>query len=231
MEGWSLAAHDAARRLARLEKELGEERLNGPDGALIRGAHWRNFLVKYTESNRMHKKMHGALRAVPRRRRSPRGPSRHRARPVQRRLLARRLRRTLPPPSARRRSGASCALAEALLRVNEAPGSGRSWTSTPMAPRELWMHGATFSAIISPARGGVIEEYTVFAHGINYANTLTRRREVYHQITPAERSGPRCTPTAGAPSIHDMEDTMRAEPAAAAGREGPGSDPRARPRR
>ena len=37
----------------------------GPDGALVRGAHWRNFLVKYPESNRMHKKMHGAERARP----------------------------------------------------------------------------------------------------------------------------------------------------------------------
>jgi len=29
----------------------------GPDGAFLRGGHWRNFLVKYPEANRMHKKM------------------------------------------------------------------------------------------------------------------------------------------------------------------------------
>ena len=56
MEGWSLPP-DAALRLIRLERDLGEARVAGPDGALIRGAHWRNFLVKYSESNRMHKKM------------------------------------------------------------------------------------------------------------------------------------------------------------------------------
>src|SRR4029078_11399299 len=56
MEGWSLPP-DAALRLIRLERDLGEARLASPDGALIRGAHWRNFLVKYSESNRMHKKM------------------------------------------------------------------------------------------------------------------------------------------------------------------------------
>ncbi|MBK7717121.1 MAG: DUF1925 domain-containing protein [Gemmatimonadetes bacterium] len=56
MEAWSLPA-PGARRLHALERELGEERLAGPDGALLRGAHWRNFLVKYPESNRMHKKM------------------------------------------------------------------------------------------------------------------------------------------------------------------------------
>src|SRR5439155_1707832 len=47
----------AARRLAVLEQELGEARMAGPEGALVRGAHWRNFLVKYAEANRMHKKM------------------------------------------------------------------------------------------------------------------------------------------------------------------------------
>ncbi len=50
---------------------------------------------------------------------------------------------------------------------------------------EVWVHNAAFSAIVSPARGGVIEEYTVFGPGINYANTLTRRREVYHLVSSA----------------------------------------------
>ncbi len=53
MEGWSLTP-DAGIRLQRLERELGEERMNGPDGPLVRGAHWRNFLVKYPEANRLH---------------------------------------------------------------------------------------------------------------------------------------------------------------------------------
>ena len=44
MEGWSLPP-DAALRLIRLERDLGEARVAGPDGALIRGAHWRNFLT------------------------------------------------------------------------------------------------------------------------------------------------------------------------------------------
>ncbi|HZN96177.1 MAG TPA: 4-alpha-glucanotransferase, partial [Gemmatimonadales bacterium] len=49
MEGWSLPP-DAALRLIRLERDLGEKRVHSPDGALIRGSHWRNFLVKYSES-------------------------------------------------------------------------------------------------------------------------------------------------------------------------------------
>src|SRR5438034_8837776 len=37
-------------RLARLERELGETRMTGPEGALVRGGHWSNFLVKYPEA-------------------------------------------------------------------------------------------------------------------------------------------------------------------------------------
>ncbi|HEV8150179.1 MAG TPA: 4-alpha-glucanotransferase, partial [Gemmatimonadales bacterium] len=40
MEGWALPP-DAARRLAALSAELGEERMQGADGSLIRGSHWR----------------------------------------------------------------------------------------------------------------------------------------------------------------------------------------------
>ena len=43
MEAWSLPP-DAALRLVRLERDLGESRVAGPEGALLRGAHWRNFL-------------------------------------------------------------------------------------------------------------------------------------------------------------------------------------------
>src|SRR2546429_9697589 len=55
---WSsdVCSSDLARLVA-LERDLGEERVAGPDGAFLRGGHWRNFLVKYPEANRMHKKM------------------------------------------------------------------------------------------------------------------------------------------------------------------------------
>jgi len=43
------------------------------------------------------------------------------------------------------------------------------------------VHSDRFSAIVSPRRGGAVEEYTAFASETNYANTLTRRREAYHE--------------------------------------------------
>src|SRR5204863_8547701 len=80
---------------------------------------------------------------------------------------------------------------------------------------ELLIHSGAFSALVSPERGGVIEEYTVFEHGINYADVLTRRREVYHEPPPApghaggEASPP---PADGTPSIHELEQMARLHP-------------------
>jgi alpha-amylase len=49
---------------------------------------------------------------------------------------------------------------------------------------ELWIHSEAFSAVVSPRRGGAIEEYTLFRNEVNYADTLTRRIEVYHRTVP-----------------------------------------------
>jgi alpha-amylase/alpha-mannosidase (GH57 family) len=205
MEGWSLPP-DAALRLIRLERDLGETRLSGPDGALIRGAHWRNFLVKYSESNRMHKKMQ---------------------------VLSQLLRAQGDPASARRAIGrAQCNdaywhgvfgglylphLREAIWR-NLAQAERELRRGETLAAEildidgdghnEIWVHSDQFSAIVSPWRGGALEEYTIFAHEINYANTLTRRREAYHDIAleqHTEGSGG----DGGAPSIHDIEQGIR----------------------
>ena len=181
MEGWSLPP-DAALRLIRLERDLGEARLAGPDGALIRGAHWRNFLVKYSESNRMHKKMM-ALSLLCRRRGDP---------PAARRAIGRAQCNDaywhgvfggLYLPHLREAIWSNLALAESELRRGEAlgvevldlDGDGHD---------EIWVHSDRFSALLSPRRGGALEEYTIFATGVNYANTLTRRREAYHDTGP-----------------------------------------------
>src|SRR4029077_7422786 len=57
MEAWALPP-PAARRLAVLELDLGEARMAGPEGALVRGSHLRNFLVECPEANRMHQQRH-----------------------------------------------------------------------------------------------------------------------------------------------------------------------------
>lgn len=208
MEGWSLPP-DAALRLIRLERDLGEARLASPDGALIRGAHWRNFLVKYSESNRMHKKMM-ALSLLSRGRGDP---------PAARRAIGRAQCNDaywhgvfggLYLPHLREAVWANLALAESELRRGEAlgfevldlDGDGQD---------EIWVHSERFSALLSPRRGGVLEEYTLFALGVNYANTLTRRREAYHDTALEQHAEAHTRGDGGAPSIHDIEEGLRLE--------------------
>jgi alpha-amylase len=208
MEGWSLPP-DAALHLIQLERDLGEERLSSPDGALIRGAHWRNFLVKYSESNRMHKKMM-ALSLLCRRRGDP---------PAARRALGRAQCNDaywhgvfggLYLPHLRDAIWSNLAQAEAELRRGEAlgievldlDGDGHD---------EIWVHSDRFSALLSPRRGCALEEYTIFATGVNYANTLTRRREAYHDTALEQHAQAHAHGDGSAPSIHDIEDGLRLE--------------------
>jgi hypothetical protein len=181
MEMWALPPAAASRR-ARLERDLGPERVAGPDGALLRGSHWRNFLVRYSEANRMHKKMQ-ALSALCRVRGNP---------PRARRAIGRAQCNDaywhgvfggLYLPHLRRAVWGNLAAAEAELRRDEAlvaetldfDGDGHA---------EIWVHSPDFSALVSPARGGAVEEYTRFAMGINFGDVLTRRREAYHELAP-----------------------------------------------
>ncbi len=206
MEGWSLPP-DAAIRLSRLERDLGEARATGPDGALIRGAHWRNFLVKYSESNRMHKKMM-ALSALARRQGDP---------PAVRRAIGRAQCNDaywhgvfggLYLPHLRDAIWRQLAEAEAGLRQGEdlalevldLDGDGND---------EVWVHSPAFSVLVSPARGGAIEEYTVFRHGINYANALTRRREAYHDLALEHAAEHPAADAGSTASIHDIEAGLR----------------------
>ena len=205
MEAWSLPP-DAAVRLLHLERDLGEERMAGPDGALVRGAHWRNFLVKYPESNRMHKKMQ-ALSALSR----ERGDT-----PEVRRAIGRAQCNDaywhgvfggLYLPHLREAVWANLAAAERRLRAGE-PITCEVVDFDGDGHREVWIYSAAFSAVVSPARGAAVEEYTVFATGRNHADVLTRRREAYHDLA-LDPVPPPAPTEGGAPSIHEIEEGIR----------------------
>jgi hypothetical protein len=205
MEAWSLP-REAALRLLRLEKDLGEERMAGPDGALVRGAHWRNFLAKYPESNRMHKKMQ-ALSFLCRARGDP---------PAARRAIGRAQCNDaywhgvfggLYLPHLREAIWRNLALAEAELRRGESL-IAEVLDFDADGHEEVWIHSEHFSAVLSPRRGAAVEEYTVFAAGTNYANTLTRRREAYHD-TALELHAVEVAAHGGAPGIHEIEEGVR----------------------
>jgi alpha-amylase/4-alpha-glucanotransferase-like protein len=76
---------------------------------------------------------------------------------------------------------------------------------------EIWIHSGSFSAVLSPARGASIEEYTLFAKGINFANVLTRRREAYHDLALERAAASTGHGDAGTASIHDIEEGIRLE--------------------
>ena len=203
METWALPPAAAA-RLAGLERDLGETRVAGPDGALVRGGHWRNFFVKYAEANRMHKKML-ALSALCRERGDP---------PPARRAIGRAQCNDaywhgvfggLYLPHLRSAIWNNLAQAERELRRGEALACEQLDLDCD-GQVEVWIHSSAFSALVSPKRGGVIEEYTLFASGVNYADVLTRRREVYHEVKADEAQA---HSTDGTPSIHDLERSSR----------------------
>jgi hypothetical protein len=76
---------------------------------------------------------------------------------------------------------------------------------------EIWIHSDQFSAIVSPRRGGAVEEYTIFATEINYANALARRREAYHDTALENEAEAIRDAESGTPSIHDIEQGIRLE--------------------
>ena len=203
MEAWSLPPGPAD-RLARLEDELGEDRLAGPDGALLRGSHWLNFLAKYSESNRMHKKAQ-RLSILCRERGDP---------PEAREAIGRAQCNDaywhgvfggLYLPHLREAIWRNLSEAEGRLRADE-PLIAETIDIDADGHEEIWVHSGNFSAIVSPRRGGAVEELTIFGTGINYADVLTRRLEAYHlaALRPVE------TPAheGGTASIHDIERSL-----------------------
>lgn len=216
MEAWSLPAA-AASRLAALETDLGAERLAAGDTAFVRGAHWRNFLVKYSESNRAHKKMM-ALSALCRRRGDPVAARRAIGHAQCNDAMWHGVFGGLYLPHLREAIWLNLARAEGELRVGERL-TADTLDFDADGNDEVWVHSARFSAVVAPSRGGAVIEYTIFEDGINYADVLTRRWEAYHDAALAEaaRAAKEASHAAassshgdsgGVASIHDLERAM-----------------------
>ncbi len=209
METWALPPA-AQRDLTRLEEELGPKDLEA-SAAFVRGGHWHHFLVKYPESNRMHKTM-VALSALSRSRGDP---------PEARRAIGRAQCNDaywhgvfggLYLPHLRNAIWRQLAIAERVLRQGESLAYDELDLDYDGYP-ELWIHSAQFSAVISPQRGGAIEMLTRFKDLTNLADVLTRRRESYHEIPKQPQGGDNKsgggTVGGGTASIHDIEKASR----------------------
>jgi alpha-amylase/alpha-mannosidase (GH57 family) len=205
MEKWALppaAQHD----LTKLEEELGPKHL-AASASFVRGGHWHHFLVKYPESNRMHKTML-ALSSLCRRRGDP---------PEARRAIGRAQCNDaywhgvfggLYLPHLRHAIWHQLAMAERALRQGE-PLICEELDLDYDGFNELWVHSAQFAAVISPHRGGAIEVLTRFTDLTNFADVLTRRRESYHEIPKHTHHHDDKGGESGAPSIHDIEKESR----------------------
>jgi alpha-amylase/alpha-mannosidase (GH57 family) len=205
MEGWSLPPA-AAQRLEDLERRLEASGEHAAAVGLVRGGHWRNFLARYSESNRMHKKA-AALSELCRLRGDP-PPARRAVGRAQCNdsywhgvfggLYLRHLRGAV---------WANLAEAEGILRSGE-PLAFEVLDLDGDGSDEIWVHSGACSGLVAPARGGAVEEWTIFARRANLADTLTRRREAYHRdvaLAPAHAA----VDDGGMPSIHALEEGLR----------------------
>ena len=76
-------------------------------------------------------------------------------------------------------------------RGGAAPGQGLAWDVLDLdgdGHEEIWIHSTAFSALVSPARGGAVEEYTIFATASTTPTSSPAGREAYHDLA-LERRG------------------------------------------
>ena len=203
MEKWALPPA-AQRDLTKLEDELGPKHL-AASASFVRGGHWHHFLVKYPESNRMHKTML-ALSHLSRRRGDPAEARRAIGRAQCNDAYWHGVFGGLYLPHLRNAIWHQLALAERVLRQEE-PLAYDELDLDYDGYNELWVHSAQFSAVVSPQRGGAVEVFTRFDELINFADVLTRRRESYHELPKHHSHGE--GKGEGAPSIHDIEKEAR----------------------
>jgi alpha-amylase len=220
MEQWSLPP-ELGRRHAALSRELGEARIAGVDGAFIRGAHWKHFLVKYPEANRAHKHML-ALSRLCRERGNPAEARRAIGRGQSNDSLWHGVFGGLYLPWLREAVWRNLADAERQLRRGQAL-EVQVGDHDADGEDEWWIHGAHTSVIIAPHRGGGIELWLLLDRGENGADALTRRIESYHHLAVEmhremllQGADDHAHAAEGAPSIHAIEhaNTLAALPPA-----------------
>lgn len=218
MEEWSLprAANERLSALrAEMRSALGDARVDGPDGIFIRGAHWKHFLVKYPESNRLHKHML-AVSSLCRARGNPRDARRAIGMGQSNDPLWHGVFGGLYLPWLRESNWHHLARAEALLRYGQPLAIERRDIDAD-GYDELWIHGEHVSLVLAPHRGAEIGTWLLLDRAENACDVLTRRVEAYHvdavaahsrtdgAPSAADDSSGAGTVAAGAPSIHDLE--------------------------
>jgi len=200
MEEWALPP-ERSLELRELRSKLGDEA--GRFLPYVRGGHWKHFLVKYPEANRMHKKMLAISHLLKERGKDERAKEE---------LYAAQCNDAywhgifggLYLPHLRHEIWRRLARVEKHLRKGET----LSWEILDLdfdGREEVWVHSSEFSSLVRPASGGKLLEHTLFGPETNYLNTLTRRFEAYHQQIREGLEGGRPVPGGGVGSIHELK--------------------------
>jgi alpha-amylase len=204
MERWALPAA-LARELA--ARETADPAVEADP--LLRGGHWRHFLVKYPESNRLHKVMQ-LLSAECRRRGDPVTVRHHIGRAQCNDAYWHGVFGGLYLPFLRSALWRELAQAARLL-CQGAPPAATMIDVDADGRLDVLITSPTALHVIAPARGGAIEVSLDLIHGGNLADALTRHEESYHQVTPVEpvEQAPEANAeghaATGTASIHDAE--------------------------
>ena len=207
MTEWALPV-ERQRELESLEREFSDHPRWQELRSFVRGGFWRNFKVKYPESNWMYAKM----MEVSRRCEALREPHHPDARAARQALY---------------RGQCNCAywhgafggiylphlrhavyreLIEAENRIEEAEGGRSSAVEVRVDDfdfdgcREVKLYNNRLAAYVAPARGGTLYELDIRDARHNVLATLARRPEAYHEQVKQGASGP----TDEVASIHDL---------------------------
>ncbi len=207
MEGWALPP-ERARRL----HAAGEE-----DGtALFRGGHWRHFLHKYPEANRLHKAVQEHS-AFARRSGDPIAIRRHIGRAQCNDAYWHGIFGGIYLPFLRSALWAELAAAARMLRQGEPLRTDKRDVDAD-GNDEIRITSENIYALISPARGAALEICLDTVAGINLADVVSRHEESYHPpaatadevIDTADDSD--SAPSEGTASIHDLESMLTIRP-------------------
>ena len=216
---WSLPA-DKSWEYTNLKRQLEAEGRRDITQFMYSGL-WRNFLVKYPEINRMHKKMLRVHRKVYQARTLSKDdcgleelwkaqcncPYWH---GVFGGIYLADIRATTYENIIKAESKADNIIHQHRLRLGRAFRQNRKlleWQKTDFdgdGDEELLFDGDAISVYFSPTGGGSIFEWDIRRHNYNLLSTLARRPEAYHRILTEPDLEKQAEETSAIPSIHDI---------------------------
>lgn len=151
------------------------------------GGHWKGFLARYDEANRIHKRM-AALSDLCRDRGDPPEPRRAIGRGQCNDAYWHGVFGGLYMKHLREGVRRELMEAERLLRADEE----LSWSRRDVdgsGGAGWWVHGAEVSGWVDPRGGGTITDLLWLQRGVDVVDVLTRRREEYHHEAVGRRMG------------------------------------------